>query len=377
MGISAFYFVSFCAVGLILPYLPPYLRGLGFNGTQVGIAVAVAPALSMIAPPLWGFLADRLRRPARVLRIVSVGATAGFAPLLGVRGFPAVVGALGLYAAFWSAISGLADAVANAEVRRSGGSYARLRIWGSLGFVAASTAFGVHLERGGAVADVLPAALGALGATAVAARLLPDAEGGAAVPTFGDARRLLDDRAFLAFLGAGLLHWAALAPFHLFYALHLEGLGAAPRWVPIGLLLGIAAEVAVFWTFPALARRVRLYPLLAASFAASFLRWLVTATTTSGELAAVMQLFHALSFGLFFVASIAHLERTVPAPLRATGRSLYGAIVFGAGGVLGSTLAGPLWDRGGAPLAFGAAAGLELVAPLVLWLSARLAARRP
>ena len=258
-------------------------------------------------------------------------------------------------------------------------SYGRLRLWGSVGFVVASTLFGLHLEAGGAASDAIPATLLALLAGALTAHLVPEQSAAAlSPPSLAEAGQLLRDPSLLLFFLAGLVHWAAMAPFHLFYAVHLEALGAGPRWIAAGCCSrwdGGGADGAV----RRVQRRHRLFPLLGFSFpdrrAPLHAHRPGPIRARRGGSARRLPL-HGMGFGLFFLASLAHLERTVPEHLRATGRALYGALVFGAGGVLGNALAGPLFDRGGAPLAFGAAVALELVAPVILLASGALGARR-
>jgi MFS transporter, PPP family, 3-phenylpropionic acid transporter len=372
MRIAFFYFVYFGAVGVMLPYLPPHLRAMGFSGTEIGALLAVAPLLMIVVPPLWGFFADRARSTAAVLKLACLGSALAFAPLLGAKSFFAVAAVLTVHALFYTPITALADTVAVAHVRAHGGDYARLRLWGSVGFVITSFAFSAHLAHRGSAADVVWVTLALFGVAAAAATSIRSLGATALRPSLSDARRLARDPAFLAFLVAGGLHWAAAAPFHLLFAVHLEDLGADPRWIGAGLALAVGAEVAVMWRFPALRRRLSLFGLLQLVFVASAARWLLTAWAPSGAMAAALQVLHGLTFGAFFVAAIVHLQDTVPERLRATGRALFSSVVFGLGGVGGNALAGALYDLGGASLAFAAAAGLQLCAlPCLAW-AARL-----
>lgn len=369
---ALFYFAMFTATGLMLPYLPPFYRTLGFGGLEIAALGSIQAMLLVVVPPFWGFRADRSGDPARLLRVAAAGAVLCFAPLLAAGSFVAVAAVLFATGLFTSPISTLADAVAVDQARRRGGSYARLRLWGSVGFVVSSWSFGVWLDRGGAAGDVVPAVLGCLAFAALAALPVRGAAGARlARPSLADARRLAADPGFLLFLGASALHWAALSPFHLFFAVHLGDLGVGPAWIGAGLAIGVVAEVAVMWAFPALSNRWPLYGLLAAAYLSGAVRWTLTAFLDGGPLLAAAQLLHGLGFGAFFVGSIAHLARTVPPHLLATGRALFGAVAFGAGGLLGNAVAGTLYDVGGGRLAFAVAAAFELLALPLLARSAR------
>lgn len=379
MRIVLVYIGLFGATGILLPYLPPYLKGLGFTGTEIAVVGALPAALQIGAPLLFGFAADRTRRPVWILRIAAAGAAVAFSPMLLVHGFVAVALVMAGYAVFSTTISPLSDTVAVVEARRLGTDYARLRLWGSIAFIATSYAFGAWLSGAGHARDVVPFGLALLVVTALATFALRPGVPAPKVPHLAEARALMRRPALLWFLAAAMLHWAALGPFHVLFAIHLADLGVDPRSTGAGLAIAVAAEVVVMWSFRRIRQWLPLYPLLALAFVSSALRWFLTARLDGGVLLAAVQAIHGLSFGAFFVASIAHLERTVPEHLRATGRTLFGAVGFGIGGVIGILGAGMLYDAGGGRLAFEVAAVVDLLAPLCLlaaWLAGRGAPER-
>jgi MFS transporter, PPP family, 3-phenylpropionic acid transporter len=188
--VSVFYFLYFATVGVVLPYLWPYLKGLEFSGRQIGLLAAIGPTVMVVVPPLWGWLADRTRRVTAVLKVAVVGSTLAFAPLLGVEAVLAVGVVLAVQAIFHAPITALADTVAVAEARRIGTEFARLRLWGSVGFVVATFAFGFHLDRGGAARDVLWVTLSLFVAASLFALTLRPVAATPAIPSLADARRL-------------------------------------------------------------------------------------------------------------------------------------------------------------------------------------------
>jgi MFS transporter, PPP family, 3-phenylpropionic acid transporter len=369
--IVGFYFLYFAGVGILVPYVPPYLRSLGLSGAEIGALMSIAPLLMVVVPPIWGYLADRSQRVTAMLKVAIFGAALAFAPLIGVTAVWAIAAVLVVHALFFTPITALADTVAIAEARRLGTEYARLRLWGSVGFIAASFTFALHLEAGAPAGHAVIAVTALFGAAALVAMALRPVPIAARPPSVRDALRLASDPRLLAFLLAGALHWASAAPYHILFAVHLEDLEVLPRYVGIGLTLAVAAEVAMMWAFSRLRRRIPLFGLLAIAFGATSVRWLLTAFATTGPALAAVQVLHGLTFGVFYVASIAHLERAVPGPLLGTGRALFSAIAIGLGGAGGNALAGALYDVGGGDLAFLAAACLSLAAPLFIAFAAR------
>jgi PPP family 3-phenylpropionic acid transporter len=371
--LGAFYFLYFSGVGLQHPYFPPYLLSLGFAGTQVAVIGSMGAVATLFVPPVWGYLADRTGRGEVFLRIGAAAGALGWTLVLGARSFPAVFGAMLLLTLATSSLSTLADSMATRVAREAGTDYARLRLWGSVGYVVASWGFGVALARGVEGRWVVPGLVALSAGTALWSWRLPAGPGPRGPsPSPGEAWGLVRRPALLCFLAAAMIHWAAFAPYNLFLATHLERVTGSRGYTGPSFALAVTAEVLVLWFFRSIARRVPLLPLLGAAFGLGAVRWLVTAGASEGWLLAVTQIAHGLCFGAFFVASLTHLERVVPERLRATGRALYGALVFGLGGIGGNALAGALFDAGGTRLAFGAAAGLEIGALVVLGAAAVL-----
>ncbi len=371
------YFLYYGAVGSLLPYLAPYLRGLGFSGAEIGAVQLAGPLLGPLAALAWATSADRSGQPGRTLgRATALAFLA--AALLPLARTPLAVGAVLLLMALGDrAVVPLLDALTLEEVRRSPGqSYARVRLAGSLGFAAVALLAGAALAaRGDRPADPLvPLAVATLvGGYALAARGLP-AAGPRTGPRPGwpEVRTLLADRRLRGLVAACAAHWLACAPFHLFFGLLVRERAQPSAVTGLGVGVGIAAEVAALLWFPRLEGRAGLRTLLTFAFSGSAVRWLLLARAEGAAALVGLQLLHGLTFGLFWATAVAAMGRLVPAPLRATGQAVFSAVVFGAGNALGYQLAGLGYDRLGAvaPL-FTWAAAAEGVALALLWAGVR------
>ncbi|MBL4567807.1 MAG: MFS transporter, partial [Porticoccus sp.] len=56
--LSAFYFCFFGLLGALYPYWSLYLKSKGFSASEIGLLLAIPMATKVIAPNLWGWLAD-------------------------------------------------------------------------------------------------------------------------------------------------------------------------------------------------------------------------------------------------------------------------------------------------------------------------------
>jgi len=366
-----FYFAYYGSVGAHLPYFAPYLRGLGFTGEQIGTALMMSPLVAVPAALAWATAADRLGAPARALRVATAWSVGAFLLLPFARS-PWLVGAVLLVHALGDrAVIPLVDSVAIEWARASpGASYARIRLFGSLGYVAAAQGLGLWLTaRGDRPGDPLVpvAVLALVAAYALAARRLPAPPPPGTRPRAAEMLGLLRSRPLLLLLAACAVHWAATAPFHLLFGVRVRDLGL-PAWITgLGMAVGVGAEVLALLAFPRLEGRLTLRAILAASFGVSALRWLLLSRTTGVVPLVALQLLHAFTFGLFWGGAIQAMSRLVPSRLRATGQALLSAIVFGLGNAAGYQLSGLGYDRYGsvAPL-FGWAAAVELGALAIL-----------
>lgn len=368
--IAGYYLLYFGTVGVILPFLPAYLKSLSLSGAEVGLLLALSPLGALLSPPFWGYLADRWGRPDRVLTLLSAGAMLGFSGMLVSERFGALAAALAAYAFFVSSVTSIIDSVALQRVAQHGGSFGHLRMFGSLGFVCSSLAFGFAVPRVNRTAVVAPLALMA----AYVAWTFTLRARSTVVPSRGALAgvRLLGDRRLALLLAATCLHWIACAPYHGTFSIHVTALGLPPSVVGTSAAAGVIAEIAVMLFYPRFAARLSPPLLLCLAFVASALRWAGMAWVERPEAIVALSLFHGMTFGAFYLASVGYVSQRVPDSLRASGQALYVAVTFGLGGLIGYPLAGAGYDALGGHRLFSVGAGVELLAAALALGLARL-----
>jgi PPP family 3-phenylpropionic acid transporter len=354
-----------------LPYFAAYLRGLGWSGERIGFVQMIAPLVAGPSAILWATYADRIGSPARVLALTSAWAAfaVAFLPFVHV---PLTVGAVLLFQALADrSIVPLVDSVTLEWVRtQRRGSYARIRLFGSLGFVALAQSVGILLSlRGDRAGDVaVPVAMAlCVFVYAAVARKLPSPPRAGAAPRLADTVGLLRDGRLAALFLACSLHWGACAPWHLMFGVFVRDERLPAALTGLASAIGVLAEVTVLLAFPRLERRFTPRALLAVAFAGSAARWLLLWRAESAPAIVAIQLLHGLTFGAFWGAAVNEMARIVPVRLRATGQALFSAVVFGAGNAVGFALSGAGYDRlGGARPLFAWASVAELLALAVV-----------
>jgi PPP family 3-phenylpropionic acid transporter len=353
------YALVFAALGVYLPFFPRWLEARGVTGLAMGAVSATLPAMSVLGPPIFGAVADRLGVRGAMLRIATGGAAVGFALLALLARGGSALGLAPLFAVtllvalFRSPVSLLADVLAMEQAAAGGTTYPRLRLWGSLGFLGAVVAAGRWLDPAAPVA--LPALVAlAMALATVSALALPARVTLPARPALGEARALLASADYRLFLAAGFLSQTAHSVYDLCFSLHLRDLGSTGTSVGVAWAIGVVAEVVLMasWT-PARAARAA-PPALALGLALASARWALLAVVRSPGVVLALQPLHAASFALVWISCISYTKSRSAPHLLATSQGLFLAAV-GLGSVVGMLGGGALYRASGGGAAFGGA----------------------
>ncbi|MBI2131552.1 MAG: MFS transporter [Candidatus Tectomicrobia bacterium] len=355
----AFYFVHFFGVGVTLPFLNIYFDAVGMKGVHLGLLNAVPRLTLGFAPPLLGALADKFRRGREVLLVGAAVSVAAALAMWGREGFWPLLVLVTLYSAARGSLVPIAENVCLREIAESGAQYGRVRLWGSLGFIAAALGVGALVDAVsiGAMFPVLAgSSLFLMGVIAFFPR-----EGGEARRRFrGDLMELLRNRPYMILLWTSTLVAFSAGPFSIYFSIYLKELGH-PAWV-IGMAwtVGVASEIFFFVYAQALQRRVGLKAMITAGMLAYALRWEMITWTESGALLVAIQALHGVAFGVFHAASIQYVDRLSGPATKNTAQSLYSSAEIGLGVTAGGLLASWLLPRWGFPALLHAGALLSL-----------------
>jgi PPP family 3-phenylpropionic acid transporter len=359
--IAIFYLALAGALGFYQPYLSLYLSSVGLSESEAVQVQAVVPFVGLLAPTLAGLLADARHARIWLLRGLSAAAALAFASLALAGGnLIAIAALLAGFALVRAPLVALADATAHEHVRLHGGSYGRLRTWGSLGYLLAVLCAGA-LYDATSIRTMIWTTASALAALFACAWRMPAPPPRREVGLRGDIRRLLATRSLWLFLAAVATGQAAGVCYDTMLALHLGHLGYGKDFVGLVVGIGVAAEVVLLALSGPLLSRLRSERALAVAFAVAALRWLVLSAVTSRAALVAQAPLHAITFGLYW-ASATTLVRDYTGPrTSAAGQGLLGAAVT-VGTILGNVYGGPLLERGGGQLVYACAAGIAAVA---------------
>lgn len=358
LAFSGFYGAVFLSLGILIPFWPLWLGHRGLSGEQVGLLLACAAWAKSAAVPAVGYLSDRSGQPRRLLVALALLSVGLFLVFPAARGLWSLLLVQVAFALAFHPLIPLAESQALAAARSGLLDYGRMRLWGSLTFIAGSLGAGALLSRG-APDLIIALVAAALAATAVASTQLPGSAPrvSAARASPRDALRLIAERHFVLFLGAAGLLQASHAAYYGFSALHWREHGYSETAIAWLWSEGVVAEVLLFLFGAALVARLGPSGLLVLAAAGGMLRWCLTALSTDLAVLIAAQSLHALSFGAAHLGAMHFLSRGVPVTLSATAQGLYAALSGGLLMGLAALLSGQLY-HGDAAAAFGAMAAL-------------------
>ena len=318
----------FAFVGIYMPFWPVWLTAHGLSAPEIGAVLSAALWIKVVANPAIARLADRSGERKRPMLLLAVLALVGFALFPFVDGFWPIL-LLSVFASIsYSAIMPLGETVALSASYERRLDYGRVRLWGSLAFIAASILGGRLLGIGGPDI-VLWLIIGCLGWLLLSCALLPDTRQARGRGRKGDVLRLARNPVFLAFLAAGSLIQASHAVIYGFGTLHWQAAGIPDDVIGWLWAEGVVAEIALFAISGAVVARVGVARLLLLAALAGLLRWMLTAVSTDLGVLIVGQALHGFTFGAAHLAAMHFITRAAPPEMAATAQTLYSAVAAG------------------------------------------------
>lgn len=364
--LAAWYFFYFAFVGAFAPYFTLYLQDIALSAWEIGVLMSVPQVMRLLAPNLWGWLADHLGHRVMIVRVAACFSALGFAGFLFTRDYFPMLAAMALVWFFWSAALPLVEAMTLDRLADQPDCYGSIRVWGSVGFIVSVLGVGALLDFL-PIAAILWACLIILACVLVSALTLPDAKVGAGGPPL-PLGNLLKRPEVMALLAACFFMSVAHGPLYVFYSIHLVDHGYDKTAVGLFWSLGVLAEIGVFMYMPRLMRRVSLRRILLASFALAVLRFLLIGWAADSPLLLLFaQLLHGATFGAYHAAAMAALTRWFAPQQQARIQGLYGSISFGAGGMLGGLISGEAWGSLGAGITYTLAALFAACGWYLVW----------
>jgi PPP family 3-phenylpropionic acid transporter len=331
--------------------------------------------IRIVATPIVAYLADRSGDHRRMVIILAWSGLACTVLLSQSFHLWPIILLTTLMMLTTSSMMPLTETLAMRAVRAHGLDYGRMRLWGSISFIAATLIGGTAIERWtGSV--IIWLIIGAVVMTALAAHVLPRPEGSATAGpsrpriSRADVAELVTSPLFLLFLAAAGLVQAAHAVFYVYGVLHWRGLGLSATWTGILWAIAVIAEIVLFARSGAVLKMLSPLGLIALGAIAAIVRWIAMAFDPPLAALIILQILHALTFGATHIGTVHFIAQNIPAERAGTAQALQASVTAGIAMGGATLLAGQLYGP------FGAKAYLAMAVLGALGLLAALMAQR-
>lgn len=341
--LSGFYFFYFAVLGALVPYWGLYLQASGFSPADIGNLMALMMVTRIVAPNVWAWIADHRESRMRVVRLASLLTLVAFAGAFAGRSFWWLALVMLAFSFFWHASLPLLEVVVMNHTASRPGAYGRIRLWGSIGFIASVIALGPVVDRYGP--DwVVPAIFALMAGIWLCSHTLPETGARDRTPHPEPFLRIILRPQILAFLLACFLMQVSHGPYYTFYTIFLEDHGYSKTLIGGLWAFAVVCEIGVFLAMPRILARFDVRRMLLASFALAAVRWLLIGFFPERlEILVLAQVLHAATFGAFHAAGIQMVYRFFTGRHQHRGQAVYSTASFGIGGAVGSFYSGHAW----------------------------------
>jgi nucleoside transporter len=349
-------FLQYAIWGAWAPVLSSYmLNDLGFSGSQVGWIYALLPLATIVAPLIGGQVADRWFASEKVIAFLQLGG--GVLLLLAARitDFGTLAVVMLFYCLLYAPTLALTNSVAMINMEDSEKEFGAIRVWGTLGWIAA----GLMLTgwRWSGESGSLPAMQGdmlflagllslAMGLQAFLLPHTPPQKEGVSPWAFLESFKMLKVKDFAVFVGITFVVATELEFYYILTApfLESEAIGVSSRNIPAVMTIAQFAEIFVMafllsWSL----KRYGMRRTLAIGVVAWPIRYIIFAIGSPAWLVIASLALHGFCYVFFFVAAFIYVDKIAPPDIRASAQSLIAIIALGFGRFLGSLFAG--WVR--------------------------------
>lgn len=363
--LSALYGSIFLAIGIMMPFWPVWLQSKGLSATEIGLTIASGSIVRVFLAPQIARFSDRTGERRRPIIALAVAAFLLYLPFYVADEFWVILLLQACTAGTFGPLMPLSESLTMTGARTQKLDYGRIRLWGSLTFIAGASGIGFFLK--GADPDAIWASVtAALGLLVVISLFIPDFRSQPAAPEAKPFRQVVGDRTFLIFIAATVCVQGSHALYYSFGTLNWLRMGLEEGVIGLLWAEGVVAEVILFVFAAEAVRKIGPARLIALGGLACLIRWSLTAYTDALSVIILLQLLHAFTFGAAHLGAIYFIADRMPEEISSTAQTLYALAVSGLGIGLMSFASGHLYDAF-AGQAYFAMAMLGAVGMVLAW----------
>jgi len=368
-------FLQYALWGAWLPVTARYLSagvaegGLGFSGSEIGMILGLAGSIGAVAAPfIAGQIADRYFSTERILAaLVIIGGVVKWITAYQTDYSAWLVLSI-IYSVVYMPTLALSNSITFAHMKDPDSDFPKIRVWGTIGWIAASWAFPmIWLQTdlnfqwmppfivGSEVANVTSRLADALifsGVISVTYGLFcfmlpntPPKKDAVEKLAFKKAFALFNQASFTILVVASL----TVSIIHQIYFLQtgpfLSSIGLKDSQIGPAMTVGQFAEIAAMAYLGFFLKRFGFRKVIFLGVLAYAARYAVFGTVTLPIwIMVVSQAFHGICYAFFFAGAYIYVDKIADEDVRHSAQTVFGMIILGGGPVIGGWLSGYLQE---------------------------------
>ena len=343
---GSFFFLYFAYVGLVSPYASLFFLDRGFSVIEIAALMSMLQITRIVGPFSWGWLSDYLSNRIGIIRFCACLAAIIFLCIYFLQSYIGFFIWMFVLHTILSSLMPLGESATIHALYKDNSfdkRYGRLRLWGSIGFIAMVLLAGELFQR--KTIELYPiVGTVVLGLLALITFCLREPKMERRRMVKGELLVILFNPDVRWFLVSGFFMIFAHASLYVFYSLYLAGLGYDKFQIGLFWALGVFAEVVFFYFQSKVLSRLDAEVILQATFGIGVIRFVLIAFMPITSVLIVAQLMHAGTFAAHHSAANKLLQRWFTGPVQARGQALMATVSYGLGGTLGGLVAGWIWE---------------------------------
>ena len=358
LAFAAFFFFYFSYIGLMSPYASLYFSSRNFGAIEIAALMSMFQITRILGPFAWGWLADIRRDRLGIMRMTSVMACIIFSAIFYLESYLPLLIWMFLLNTVISSLMPLGEAATVHALYKNNDfdrRYGRLRLWGSIGFIAMVLFAGAWFERFG-IESFPYFGMAALLIMTILTSTLREPAMEVTHHVEIKLGHVLKNTQVQWFMTANFWMIFGHAALYVFYSLYLDRLGYSKGEIGLFWMLGVLSEVIFFYFQSYFYARFTTKNILLVAYLIATIRFALIAYLPELIVLVLAQIMHAATFGAHHSASIKMLQTWFKGPLQARGQALYTTVSYGIGGTVGGLVAGWVWEYLAPAHVFGLAA---------------------
>lgn len=351
--LSVMMFLEYLVWGSWFPLLALYLsQFLHFSGTDIGWIFATQAIASVTALFISGQLADRYLTTERFLAVSHVAGGIAMFVLAGQKTFWPFFLTMLVYTLVFIPTLSLANSICFHHLKDAQKDFGRVRLWGTIGWIAASWPFVFILEgkTGAQLETALTATFTVAGiaSLALAAFCLtlpktPPATGRQKNAPL-EAIALLAKPSLLVLFIVTFLDALVHQCYFQWTSPFLAHIGVPENWIMPAMSIGQIAEILTMAGLGFFLKRLGWRTTMIIGVLGHVVRFFVYSIGEPTWLVIASNVVHGFCYAFYFAALYIYVDENFPKDARASAQGLFNFLVLGAGPFAGSLLWGWLGD---------------------------------